>query len=210
MVAHYHGNRWNGAEIARAMGVTAPTVGTHLDALVDSLVLRTITPWYENLKKRQVKAPKVYVADTGLLHALLGLDDESALIGHPKSGTSWEGFAMQEIVRLLGCRRGTVLLLGNAPWRGNQPAGTRRWRQDWVRVQAHECADDDAPDALGAIRLEARSAVHGLPRSLPHSHASACRSNQACARVRRVAVMDIAVFADQILNKLAPLYANRG
>ena len=102
MVAHYHGNRWNGAEIARAMGVTAPTVGTHLDALVDSLVLRKIPPWYENLKKRQVKAPKVYVADTGLLHALLGLDDESALIGHPKSGASWEGFAMHEIVRLLG------------------------------------------------------------------------------------------------------------
>ena len=101
MVAHYHGNRWNAAETARAMGVSAPTVGAYLDALVDSLVVRRLPPWYENLKKRQVKAPKVYVADTGLLHALLGVETESALLGHPKSGASWEGFAMHEIVRLL-------------------------------------------------------------------------------------------------------------
>lgn len=102
MVAHYHGNRWNGAEVARAMGVTAPTVGAYVDVLVDSLVVRRLPPWYENLKKRQVKAPKVYVADSGLLHALLGVESESALMGHPKSGASWEGFAMHEIVRLLG------------------------------------------------------------------------------------------------------------
>ena len=102
MAAHYHGNRWNAAEVARAMGVSAPTVGAYLDALVGSLVVRRLPPWYENLKKRQVKAPKVYVADTGLLHALLGVETESALLGHPKSGASWEGFAMHEIVRLLG------------------------------------------------------------------------------------------------------------
>ena len=102
MIAHYHANRWNGAEIGRALGVTAPTVNTYVDALVDSLVVRKLLPWHENLKKRQVKAPKVYVADTGLLHALLGVDSEFALTGHPKSGASWEGFAMQEIVGTLG------------------------------------------------------------------------------------------------------------
>ena len=102
MVAHYHGNRWNAAEIARAVGVSAPTVGAYLDALVGSLVVRRLPPWYENLKKRQVKASKVYVADTGLLHTLLRVETESALLGHPKSGASWEGFAMHEIVRLLG------------------------------------------------------------------------------------------------------------
>ena len=102
MLAHYHGNRWNGAELGRALGVTAPTVNAYVDALVDSLVVRKLLPWHENLKKRQVRAPKVYVADTGLLHALLGVDGESALLGHPKSGASWEGFAMQEIVRILG------------------------------------------------------------------------------------------------------------
>ena len=102
MLAHYHGNRWNGAEIGRALGVTAPTVGAYLDALVDALVVRRLTPWHENLKKRQVKAPKLYLVDTGLLHALLGIQDETALMGHPKSGSSWEGFAMQEILRVLG------------------------------------------------------------------------------------------------------------
>ncbi len=102
MLAHYHANRWNGAEVGRALGVTAPTVGTYLDALVDALVVRRLPPWYENLKKRQVKAPKLYLADTGLLHALLGIQDEAVLMGHPKSGASWEGFAMQEILRCLG------------------------------------------------------------------------------------------------------------
>ena len=102
MLAHYHGDRWNGAELGRAMGVTAPTVNAYLDALVGALVVRQLLPWHENLKKRQVKAPKVYLADTGLLHALLGLKDEADLMGHPKSGASWEGFAMQEVVRVLG------------------------------------------------------------------------------------------------------------
>lgn len=102
MVAHYHGNRWNGAEVGRALGATTPTINAYLDALADALVVRRMQPWRENLKKRQVKAPKVYLADTGLLHALLGLDSESALAGHPKSGASWEGFAMQEVVGTLG------------------------------------------------------------------------------------------------------------
>ncbi len=102
MVAHYHGNRWNSAEVGRALGVSAPTVNSYLDALQSSLVVRRLAPWHENLKKRQVKAPKVYVADTGLLHALLAVDSDDALQGHPKVGLSWEGFAMQEVVRLVG------------------------------------------------------------------------------------------------------------
>ena len=102
MVAHYHGNRWNSSEIGRALGLSNPTINTYLDHLVDSLVVRRLAPWHENLKKRQVRAPKVYVADSGLLHTLLSLDSEPALLGHPKAGASWEGFAMQEIVRILG------------------------------------------------------------------------------------------------------------
>lgn len=101
MVAHYHGNRWNAAELARSLGVTAPTVNSYLDALVDSLIVHRLTPWFENLKKRQVKAPKVYLADTGLLHTLLGVKTKFALLGHPKCGASWEGFAMQEALRVL-------------------------------------------------------------------------------------------------------------
>lgn len=102
MLAHYHGNRWNSAELGRALGVTGPTISAWLDMLVDALIVRKLPPWYENLKKRQVKAPKIYIGDTGLLHALLGIDSKEALMGHPKSGASWEGFAMQEIARILG------------------------------------------------------------------------------------------------------------
>ena len=102
MVAHYHGSHWKSAEVGRALGVSGPTIDTYLDTLTDALVVRRLAPWYENLKKRQVKAPRVYVADTGLLHALLALDSGTALLGHPKAGASWEGFAMQEAVRVLG------------------------------------------------------------------------------------------------------------
>ena len=101
MVAHYHGNRWNSAELARSLGVSAPTVNSYLDSLVDALVVRRLTPWFENLRKRQVKAPKVYLADTGLLHSLLQIGTGSTLLGHPKCGASWEGFAMHEVVRIL-------------------------------------------------------------------------------------------------------------
>jgi len=98
MLAHYHGNRWNSAEIGRALGVTGPTTVAYLDALAGSLIVRRLPAWFENLKKRQVKAPKIYVEDSGLLHALLGVESHAALLGHPKCGASWEGFAMQEIV----------------------------------------------------------------------------------------------------------------
>ena len=102
MVAHYHGSHWKSAEVGRALGVSGTTIDRYLDTLTDALVVRRLAPWHENLKKRQVKAPRVYVADTGLLHALLALDSSAALLGHPKAGASWEGFAMQEAVRILG------------------------------------------------------------------------------------------------------------
>ena len=102
MVAHYHGSHWKSAEVGRALGVSGPTINTYLDTLVDALVVRRLAPWYENLKKRQVKTPRVYVADTGLLHTLLALDSAGAVLGHPKVGASWEGFAMQEAVRIVG------------------------------------------------------------------------------------------------------------
>jgi len=102
MVAHYHGGRWNAAEVGRSLGLSAPTINRYLDALVDALLVRKITPWFANLKKRQVKAPKPYLVDSGLLHALLRAGSLADLLGHPKSGASWEGFAMQEVVRMLG------------------------------------------------------------------------------------------------------------
>ena len=101
MIAHYHGQVWNGAELARAFGVAHSTVRHYLDILSGALVVRQLAPWFENLGKRQVRAQKVYLADSGLLHALLGIEAQEALEGHPKVGASWEGFAIREILRWL-------------------------------------------------------------------------------------------------------------
>lgn len=98
MVAHYHGQTWNGAEIARSLGVSQPTVRRYLDALTDALVIRQLQPWHANIGKRQVRSPKVYVRDTGLLHRLLGIDDHHALLSHPKLGASWEGFVIEQVL----------------------------------------------------------------------------------------------------------------
>ena len=89
MLAHYHGQLWNGAELARAFGVSEKTVKHYLDVLVATFMARRLAPWHENLGKREVKAPKVYVNDPGLLHALLGLTTRHELLGHPKAGASW-------------------------------------------------------------------------------------------------------------------------
>ena len=105
MLAHWHGQVWNASEFARAFGVSVQTVGRYLDQLEGTFVVRRLQPWHENLSKRQVKAPKVYVADSGLLHALLGLPGERDLLGHPKAGASFEGFAIGQVARRLGARR---------------------------------------------------------------------------------------------------------
>ena len=106
MLAHYHGQVWNGSELARALGVGHPTVRRYLDTLSAALVIRQLQPWFENLGKRQVKAPKVYVVDSGLLHGLLDLGTHDDLAGHPKVGASWEGFAMGEVLVRLGVQPG--------------------------------------------------------------------------------------------------------
>lgn len=104
MLAHYHAQVWNGAELARAFGVTAPTVRHYLDTLTAALVLRQLPPWFENLGKRQVRAPTVYLADSGLLHTLLNVQTRADLEGHPKVGASWEGFALGEVITRLGAQ----------------------------------------------------------------------------------------------------------
>jgi hypothetical protein len=104
MTAHYHGQIWNAAELARSMDVTANTVRHYLDILNGAYVLRVLQPWNENLKKRQVKSPKVYVRDSGLLHFLLGIDSMSALRSHPRYGSSWEGFALEQTLAMQGER----------------------------------------------------------------------------------------------------------
>ncbi len=104
MLGHYHGQVWNGAEFARSFGVSLPTVQRYLDLLCATFVARRLRPWHENLGKRQVKSNKVYVADSGLLHALLEIPDERSLRRHPRIGASFEGFAIGEIAWRLRAR----------------------------------------------------------------------------------------------------------
>ena len=104
MVAHYHGQIWNGSEIGASLGVSHHAVRRYLDALAGAYMLRQLPPWFANIGKRVVKSPKVYLRDTGLLHALLGIDDHTALSGHPKLGASWEGFVIEQILAWAGER----------------------------------------------------------------------------------------------------------
>ena len=101
MLAHYHGQIWNGAELARAFGVTEKTVRHYLDILVATFMVRRLQPFHENLAKRQVKAPKVYIRDSGLLHALLGLATPRELLSHPRMGASWEGYVLEEVLHVV-------------------------------------------------------------------------------------------------------------
>lgn len=98
------GQIWNGAEFGRAFGVAHTTVRRHLDLLTSAFVVRQLPPWHANVVKRQVRSPKVYVADSGMLHALLGLTTREALVSHSKVGASWEGFVVRQIIRLLVAR----------------------------------------------------------------------------------------------------------
>jgi uncharacterized protein len=100
MLAHYHGQIWNGSEFARAIGSSEPTARRYLDILSGAYVVRQIQPWFENISKRQVKSPKIYIRDSGLLHALLFLKGDQ-ITAHPKIGASWEGFVIEQIISLV-------------------------------------------------------------------------------------------------------------
>lgn len=106
MLAHYHGQTWNGSELARAMGVSDKTVSRYLDILEGTFMAFRLLPWHTNMGKREVKAPKVYLADTGIFHSLLGVGSLDNLLAHPKCGASWEGFMLHEIIRRTGAQRG--------------------------------------------------------------------------------------------------------
>jgi len=102
MLAHYHGQTWNGDELARSMGVSGKTVKRYLDILAGTYLVRILPPWFENLSKRQVKSPKIYLRDSGLLHAFLNTGSMASLRAHPKYGASWEGFALEQVLSRAG------------------------------------------------------------------------------------------------------------
>ena len=102
MLAHCHGQRWNGTEIARSIGVSVSTVRRYVDALSDALVIRQLPPWHANIAKRQVRSPRLYVRDSGLLHRLLGINTIRDLQSHPKVGASWEGMIIEQLLTVHG------------------------------------------------------------------------------------------------------------
>jgi hypothetical protein len=146
MVAHFHGQIWNATEPARALGVDPSTTRRYLDLLTDALVIRQLQPWHANLGKRQVRSPKVYVRDSGLLHQLLGLGTEKALMSHPKLGASWEGFAIEQALASEAHDDAWF-------WATHQGAEIDLLLRRGDRLLGVECKRADAPKLTPSIRI---------------------------------------------------------
>ena len=101
MLAHFHGQVWNASQLSHSLGVSGKTLGRYLDALCGTYMVLRLPPWHENLRKRQVKSPKIYIRDSGILHTFLGISGMKSLLGHPKLGASWEGFILEQVLRIL-------------------------------------------------------------------------------------------------------------
>lgn len=148
MLAHYHGQVWNGAELARAFGIAQTTVKRYLDLLTNTFMVRVLSPWSENVGKRIVKTPKVYLADTGLLHALLDIPTARALDVHPKIGASFEGFALQEVARVLRVRPEQCYF-----WATHQGAELDLLVVEGTRRRGFEFKHTDAPGVTRSMRI---------------------------------------------------------
>src|SRR6266481_3423672 len=146
MVAHYHAQIWNSAELARALAISEPTVRRYLDLLTGVFMLRQLPAWFENLGKRQVKAPKVFVRDSGLLHALLGIANQRDLELHPKIGASWEGFAIEEVLKALNPDEAYY-------WATHQGAEIDLVLFKYGRRVGVECKRMDAPTLTPSMRI---------------------------------------------------------
>ena len=198
MLAHYHGQVWNSAELARAFGVAATTVRRYLDILTGALVLRQFQPWQENLKKRQVKSPKIFIRDSGLLHSLFGLESWIDLEAHPKIGASWEGFVIQEIISAVDAQEGEcffwathagaeldfLLIRGNSRYgfeikRSSAPGLTKSMRIAGadlrldhlavVHAGEHSFPLADGIEAIAFEKLRSYLEKHGLAETDPNS-----------------------------------------
>lgn len=161
MLAHYHGQIWNAAELARSMGVGENAVRHYLDVLSGAFMVRQLQPWFENVGKRLVKAPRIYLRDTGLLHLLLGVGTRNELLAHPKLGASWEGFALEQVLRLLGSDRDAFFYRTHA---GTEldlliHRGTKRYGFEFKHADAPE-PTKSMHLAIADLGLEALYVVH--------------------------------------------------
>ena len=169
MVAHFHGQIWNGSEIARSLAIGATSVARYLDLLTSALVIDQLPPWFENLGKRQVKAPKVYLRDSGILHSLLNIEDESDLLGHPKAGASWEGFALQQVASILELRREERFFWathGGAELDLLVVRGRRRWGVEF-KLTSQPAVTRSMTTALEDLRLRHLFVVHAGTDTFP-------------------------------------------
>ncbi len=146
MLAHYSGQTWNAAEPARSLGVSESTARRYLDLLTDAFVVRQLPPHHANLRKRQVKAPKIYVRDSGLLHQLLGIGSRKELLGHPKVGASWEGYIIEQVV--MGEPHDEALF-----WATHQGAEIDLILRRGTALLGVECKLSDAPRMTPSIRI---------------------------------------------------------
>jgi len=169
MLAHYHGQVWNGAEPARALGVSETAVRRYLDILEGCFLIRTLHPWHANIAKRQVKSPKIYFRDAGLLHHLLGIRTGGELETHPRVGASWEGHALEEVLARVrpddaafwGTHAGAELDLLLV--KGGRRVGVEFKRMDAPRVTP------SIRSALAALDLDHVAIVHPGNRTYPLS-----------------------------------------
>ncbi len=145
MLAHYHGQTWNAAEPARALGTRPAAVRRHLDVLTDAMMVRQLRPWFANLRKRQVKAPKIYLRDSGLLHQLLGIATERELLTHPRVGASWEGFVLEQVLATESHDEAYF-------WATHQGAEIDLILRRGDRLYGVECKFADAPRMTPSIR----------------------------------------------------------
>jgi predicted AAA+ superfamily ATPase len=167
MLAHCHGQTWNSSELARSFGVADTTVRRYLDLLVSTFMVRLLRPWHENLSKRQVKAPKLYLADSGILHSLLDIETMAQLERHPKLGASWEGFCLESVVSRLGVRPEQCFT-----WATHSGAELDLLVVAGGRRHGFEIKRTDAPTvtksmliARGNLRLDSLTIIHAGPHS---------------------------------------------
>ena len=169
MLAHYHGQVWNSSEFARSFGVTDKTVRHYLDILSAALVVQQLPPWHANVGKRQVKSPKVYIRDSGIFHALLGIGDRRDLDRHPKVGASWEGFMLQQVIDQLGAQPEECFFWGTHSgaeidflW----VRGRRRWGFEFKLTSAPTLTRS-AMTALDVLELQKLYVVHAGDATFP-------------------------------------------
>jgi hypothetical protein len=164
MLAHYHAQTWNGSELARALGLSDKTVRSYLDLLTGTFMIRQIQPWFVNIAKRQVRAPKIYFSDSGILHRLLAADDLQTLLGHPRIGASWEGFVLEQVIRLLS--------LNNVYfWATYQGAELDLFFLKEGRRYGIEAKFNEAPDVTASMRIALRDLeLHHLWVIYPGNH----------------------------------------